>query len=90
MVNKMKLYQKIINQKINSLTVDDLLKYSKQYNIKITRDEASKALLLIKKNKNADIFDDNERKRLLLEVAKITNINVARELNELFLKFIKA
>jgi hypothetical protein len=87
----MNIYQKIVNQKIKTITVDELLSYSKQYDIPLTKPMAQKAITYLKsKNSvNVDIFNPIERKKLLKEIAKVTSPDVARELNKLFLKFTK-
>lgn len=86
----MNLYQQMINKKMKSMTVDELLKYSKQYRISITKDEARKIVKMIRDLKtNVNIFDVKERKELLKKVAKITSPKVAKQLNTLFINFTK-
>lgn len=87
----MNLYQQIVNQKIKTITVDELLSYSKQYDIPLTKPQAQKAIKYLKSKADVkvDIFDANERKKLLKEIAKVTSPEVARELNKLFIKFTK-
>lgn len=79
----MSLFKNIINKKMNSITVDELLAYSQQYQIAINRDQAKEIVKLIR-GKNINLFDDNERHRLLKQVARITSPEVARQLNTLF------
>ncbi len=87
----MNIYQRIVNQKIKTITVDELLSYSKQYDISLTKPQAQKAIgyLRTKADKKIDIFDPTERKKLLKEIAKVTSPEVARQLNSLFLQFTK-
>ncbi|MDF0727192.1 DUF2624 domain-containing protein [Cytobacillus sp. S13-E01] len=82
----MSIFQQIINKKVNSITIEELLSYSQQYQIKITRTQASQIVKLIR-GKNINIFDDNERHKLIKGVAKITSPAIARELNTMFTKF---
>ncbi|MDX8359567.1 MULTISPECIES: DUF2624 domain-containing protein [Bacillaceae] len=84
----MKLFQHVINQKIKHMTVKDLLNYSKQYDIKISKEQARQITELIQK-RDVDIFEDKERKKLIKEVAKITNPTVAKKINSFFTKFIQ-
>lgn len=79
----MSLFKNIINKKMNSITVDELLSYSQQYQVAINRNQAKEIVKLIR-GKNINLFDDNERHRLLKQVARITSPEVARQLNTLF------
>lgn len=79
----MSLFKNIINKKMNSITVEELLSYSQQYQIAINRNQAKEVVKLIR-GKNINLFDDNERHRLLKQVARITSPEVARQLNTLF------
>jgi hypothetical protein len=82
------LYQKIINHKLNSITTEELMNYAKEYNIHLTNDQAKK-IVKVMRGKRIDIFDTEQRKQLLLQIGKITNTDVAKQVNELFIKFIK-
>ncbi len=79
----MSLFKNIINKKMNSITVEELLSYSQQYQVAINRNQAKEIVKLIR-GKNINLFDDNERHRLLKQVAQITSPEVARQLNTLF------
>jgi Mn-dependent DtxR family transcriptional regulator len=82
----MRLLEQIVNQKLNRLTKEDLLKYSKEHDIALTSQQAEKIVGLIR-GKNINIFDPTERVRLIKQVAKITSPDVARKVNQLFLEF---
>ncbi|MEH7388091.1 DUF2624 domain-containing protein [Bacillus sp. JJ1521] len=83
----MNIYQQIINQKLKTLTPDDLIKYGKPYDIQVTKAQATNVLKLIRKKKNMNIFNSDEKNQLLREIAQITSPEVARKLNQLFIKF---
>ncbi|WP_449536998.1 DUF2624 domain-containing protein [Ferdinandcohnia sp. Marseille-Q9671] len=83
----MNIYQQIINQKLKTLTPEDLMKYGQQYDIDVTKAQATNVLKLIRKRKNINIFNPEEKNQLLREIAQITSPEVARKLNQLFLKF---
>ncbi|MFC4320800.1 DUF2624 domain-containing protein [Litchfieldia salsa] len=87
----MNIYHKIVNQKIKTITVDELLSYSSKYDISLTRPQAQKAIKYLKSKADTkiDIFDSEERKKLLKEIAKVTSPEVARQLNILFNEFTK-
>ncbi|MCJ8006847.1 DUF2624 domain-containing protein [Lederbergia wuyishanensis] len=82
----MKLIQNMINMKINVITTDELLKYSGQYNIKVSRPQAEKIAAFLR-GKNFDIFNDQTRAQIIREVAKIAGPNTAKEINKLFIQF---
>ncbi|NTU25073.1 DUF2624 domain-containing protein [Bacillus tequilensis] len=80
------LFQRIILQRLNQATADDLLKYSKQYGISLTRAQATEVAKLLY-GKNVNIFNDSERMRLLKQVEAITSKQTAQTVNELFKQF---
>ncbi|MGG3033624.1 DUF2624 domain-containing protein [Bacillus stercoris] len=80
------LFQRIILQRLNQATADDLLKYSKQYGISLTRSQAVEVANLLN-GKNVNIFNESERMRLLKQVETITSKETARTVNELFKQF---
>ncbi|MGG4490013.1 DUF2624 domain-containing protein [Metabacillus idriensis] len=81
------LFQKIVNQKLNSLDADGLLQLAKQNNLAIDRIQAQQIVRIIR-GKNINIFDDAERIRLLKKVAAITSPATAQQVNQLFQQFI--
>jgi Mn-dependent DtxR family transcriptional regulator len=83
----MNIYQQIVNQKLKTLTPEDLMKYGKQYDIDVTKQQATNVLKLIRKKKNVNIFNPDEKNQLLREIARVTSPEVARKLNQLFIKF---
>ncbi|HZG60541.1 MAG TPA: DUF2624 domain-containing protein [Anoxybacillus sp.] len=84
----MNIYQKIINEKIKTITPEELVSYSQDYGIALTIEEAKKIIYLAQHNK-INIFNPQERIKWVKELAKITSPQTAKQANELFLKFIK-
>jgi hypothetical protein len=84
----MSIFQNIINHKINTITAEELLKYADQYQISISRKEATQIAHFLK-GKKVNIFNDGERSQLIKELAKITNIQTAKEVNRLLSSFTK-
>lgn len=82
----MAIFENIINHKINTITVDELLKYATQFQISITRGEAQKITGYLR-GKQINIFDIGERTSLIKELARITGPETAREINKLFIQF---
>jgi hypothetical protein len=83
-----KIFENIINHKINTITADELLKYAQQFQVKITREQATKIASYLRSEK-VNIFDDSARAALVREIAKIAGPDTAREVNRLFIQFTK-
>lgn len=84
----MSIFQNIINHKLNTMTADELLQYANQYQISLSRKEATQIADYVK-GKKVNIFNDGERSQLIRELAKITNIHTAKEVNRLLSSFTK-
>ena len=84
----MKIFENIINHKISNITADELLKYGNQFNIAITKQQASKIASYLR-GKNINIFNDAERSKLVKEIAKLAGPETARQVNQLFIQFTK-
>jgi hypothetical protein len=84
----MNIYQQIINQKIKTITPEELVSYSEDYGISLTIEEAKKIIDIVRHNK-INIFDSQERMKWVRELAKITSPQTAKQANALFLKFMK-
>jgi hypothetical protein len=84
----MKIFENIINHKINTITANELLKYAKQYNISIAQQEASQVAQYVR-GKKINIFNEKERSLLIKEVANITSVDTAKKVNRLLLSFTK-
>ncbi|MBU7593606.1 MULTISPECIES: DUF2624 domain-containing protein [Metabacillus] len=80
------LFQKIINQKLNNISVEELMQYAKQFNITIEHPQATKVVKAMH-GKNINIFNVNERKKLLTQIANITSPQTAQQVNQIFQKF---
>ena len=84
----MSIFQNIINHKLNTMTADELLQYADQYQISLSEKKPSQIANYIK-GKKVNIFNDGERSQLIRELAKITNIHTAKEVNRLLSSFTK-
>lgn len=82
----MKIFESIINHKVNTITERELLKYAKQFQISITREEAGRIAACLR-GKGVNIFNNSERMKAIKEIEKITGAKTAQEINRLFLKF---
>jgi Mn-dependent DtxR family transcriptional regulator len=84
----MNLYHKIVQQKMKSLTADELITYGKEYEITLSKEEAEKIIELIRKE-TIDVFNAEERTKWIRELAKLTSPQIAKQANELLRQFIK-
>lgn len=64
----------------------ELLKYADKFNVSITREESEQIAHFLR-GKNFDLFNDQDRTKVLTEIAKITGPEKAREINKIFLHF---
>ncbi|TYR82387.1 DUF2624 domain-containing protein [Priestia megaterium] len=78
----MKILQQIVNKKVNNLTPSELLKYSKQYNISITNEQAH-TLVSVIKQKPVNIYNVEERRYLIKKIAQVTDRETAKKVNDL-------
>lgn len=81
------LFQKIVLQRLNQVTADEVLKYAKQYGIQVTRKQALKVEKLVK-GKNINIFNEEERNKLLKQVEAVTSKEAVQLLNQLFAQYV--
>lgn len=84
----MKFFQHFINQKAQTITGEELLKYAKGLDIPLKKEEAEKVASRLRSRK-ADLFNERERANLLREIAAITNEQTAKKLNKLLTTFLQ-
>lgn len=80
------LIQKIVLQRLNQITANDLLRYAKQYGVSLTQNQAADVAKLMN-GKHVNIFIDAERNRLIKQVEAITSKQTAKTVNDLFNQF---
>ncbi|MBT2656683.1 DUF2624 domain-containing protein [Bacillus sp. ISL-18] len=84
----MKIFESIINHKINTITAEELIKYANQFNITISNQQANKISEYLR-GKNINIFDTTQRSQLVKQIAKAAGPETAREVNKLLVEFTK-
>ncbi|MDM5189995.1 DUF2624 domain-containing protein [Bacillus sp. DX4.1] len=84
----MNLIKHIVNKKLNHISTQELLKYSKEYEVPITTEQADRIVILMK-GKNINIYDTQERLELLKKIAKVTSPATAQQVNILFQQLLK-
>lgn len=75
----------LINKKVNTITPDELMKLSKQYQVSLTQDQATKIAALLK-GQNVDLFDEAQRKQLLVKIANVSSKQTALQIDSIFQK----
>ena len=70
------------------MTTKELLKYSKEYAVSITTEQAEQIVPLLK-GQNVNIYDTGERLELLKKIAKVTSTATAQQINTLFQQLLK-
>ena len=84
----MKLIENFINHKISTITGDELLKFARQFQLEVTKEQAEKIAAYLRK-KQINMFNTRERVQLIKEIAKVSGPEVAKEVNRLFVMFTK-
>lgn len=84
----MNLIQQLVNKKLNHITTNELLKYSKEYAVFITPEQAEQIVTLIH-GKNINIYDTDARIHLLKQIAHVTSPATAQKVNTLFQQLLK-
>ncbi len=74
---------------MNRITGEELLKHANQYSVKLSLDDANLIAHYLK-GKNYDLFDAKQRSQIIKHVAKISGPATAKEVNSLFLQFLKS
>lgn len=79
----MKLFESIVNLKINRITASELLDFAGQNGLTLKKTEAEEITKLIR-GKSVNIFDQTERKQLLKNIEKITGAEKAQKIEKIF------
>lgn len=84
----MKIFENIVNHKINNITGEELMKYAEPFKLDINKAQAEKIAQYLR-SKKVNIFNDQERVILIKEIAKVAGPETAKEVNKLFVLFTK-
>ena len=79
----MKLFEMMVNHKINSIRPDELLSLAKQHKVALTQKQAQDITALLT-GKNINIFDIRQRQNVLGQITKVAGASTAREIESLF------
>lgn len=81
--------QQFINQKINAITTNELIKHAQTYHIKLTSEEAIKIINILRKEAFIDINNDEQHKNIIKKIGKEISPTLAKKANELLNQFKK-
>lgn len=84
----MKIFENIINHKVSTMTAEELMKYANQFQIPVTKQQATLIADYLR-GKKVNIFNEEERRQLVREIAKVAGVDTAKQVNQLFLMFTK-
>ena len=79
----MKLFEMMVNHKINQIRPDELLSLAKQHQISLTPKQANDITALLA-GKNINIFDIRQRQNVLGQITQVAGANTARAIETLF------
>ncbi|WP_053219156.1 DUF2624 domain-containing protein [Virgibacillus senegalensis] len=82
------MVKKMVLNKLKQVSTEDLLHYSKQYDIPVTKKQAEQITAYLKKA-DFDPFSEKEQMTFFKKLAKITNVETARKANKLFKQLTK-
>lgn len=80
--------KQLANQKMNRLTPSELENLGKKYGLNITSRESVQVMRIIQSHP-VDIFQEQERRNLLREIARTTNPELAKNMEALFKRFLR-
>lgn len=79
----MKLFEMMVNHKINQIRPDELLSLAKQHQITLTPNQAQSITALLA-GRNINIFDIRQRQNVLGQITQVAGANTARAIETLF------
>ncbi|MFD6441689.1 DUF2624 family protein [Peribacillus sp. NPDC060186] len=79
----MKLFEIMVNHKINNIRPDELLNLAKQHQVSLTQKQAQDISALLA-GKNINIFNIRQRQNVLGQIANVAGASTAREIEALF------
>ncbi|TDQ41717.1 DUF2624 family protein [Aureibacillus halotolerans] len=78
--------KKIVNQKLRRISPKELLKYAKNYQINLTEPQAEKIATIFHQQPNLDVYDVQQRSKLLKTISERVGPSTAAQLEQLFVK----
>ncbi|MCD5323595.1 MULTISPECIES: DUF2624 domain-containing protein [Pontibacillus] len=82
------MISQVVKQKIQNLSVHDLLEQSRQFNVPLTKAQATEIVSFLKSS-NLNPLDEKDRMKALKKLAQITDPKTAQKVNKIFQEMIK-
>ncbi|MFD9627834.1 DUF2624 family protein [Peribacillus muralis] len=79
----MKLFEMMVNHKINNIRPHELLSLASQHKVALTQKQAQDITALLA-GKNINIFDIRQRQTVLGQITNVAGASTAREIESLF------
>jgi len=81
--------KEFVSKKLKGITTEELLHYGELYGFSITQKEAEQIVDYLKTN-SVDPFRADGRRKMLKELARITDVKTAKKAQKLFQELIKS
>ncbi|MDC3415539.1 DUF2624 domain-containing protein [Aquibacillus salsiterrae] len=82
------IVKQMVIKKLRSITPNELLGYSKEYGISITKQQAEEITNYLSKTK-LNPMEEKDRLKLFKKLAQITDLKTAQKAQKLFAKLVK-
>ena len=82
------MIKQVVKQKLQALTVNELLAYAKEYNVTITEKQAEQIISYLKQTE-LNPLDEQDRMKALKKLAQITDPQTAQKVNKIFQGMVK-
>jgi len=79
----MKLFETMVNHKINRIQPSELLSIAAQYNVKLSSKQAEDITYILA-GKNINIFDSGQRQTVLEQISAVTGKKTAVQIEHVF------
>ncbi|MBA9025443.1 MULTISPECIES: DUF2624 family protein [Bacillaceae] len=79
----MKLFETMINHKINKIKAHELQSIASQHGVRLTQNEANNISKILA-GRNINVFNPSERQLVLNEIAEIAGTKTANQIARLF------
>ncbi|WP_237582625.1 DUF2624 domain-containing protein [Pontibacillus yanchengensis] len=82
------MIKQVVHQKLKSLTPNALIAYGQEYQIYLTKEQATSIVYYLKKT-DLNPLDEKDRIKALKKLAQITDPQTAQKVNRIFQQMIK-
>lgn len=79
--------QQIVNQKVNTITAQELINYAKNYNISLKKQEADSVIRILRSEHPINVKDSTQHKKIIRRVYKEISPTLAKKADQLLSQF---